>query len=68
MTNEDFVKSIYPNAYFSRGAIFTEHRVILWFDEYGRWYQEWDDPIAIARAWEQLATAIQYKFLKKLES
>jgi hypothetical protein len=68
MTDKDFVKSIYPTAYFTRGAILTDYGRILWEDEYGRWAREWNDPIAIKNAWNSLAIILRKQFLKKLES
>lgn len=70
MTNKDFVLSIYPRAYFSRGSVYADDRngkSLLWEDEYGAWAEEWIDDVAINYAWEQEAKIINRKILKKLE-
>ena len=68
MTDEKFVKCIYPSAYFTRGAIRTNTSTILWQDEYGWWSEDWDDQIATKNAWHEMASKIKQDFLHKLES
>ena len=68
MTDKEFVLSIYPTAYFARGKILTNVK-ILWEDEYGWWWSEdWDDKKAIDAAWASLAKMLQRKCLSKFES
>ena len=66
MTDKEFVLSIYPNAYFTRGKILTNVS-ILWEDEYGWWSKDWNDPKAIEDAWFNLAKQLRRLCLKKLE-
>ena len=68
MTDKEFVKSVYPTAYFTLGTIITNSDNILWIDEYGEWAKEWNDIKAINYAWNELATQIKIAFLKTLES
>ena len=70
MTAEDFVKLIYPMAYFHRGEIYeTPSRLYpMWSDEYGRWALDWDDQIAINNIWEQLGEYLRQEMLRKFES
>jgi hypothetical protein len=69
MTNKEFVQKIYPDAYFTRGSIFTkDNNILLWEDEYGVWAEEWNDPLGIENAWSKLAAIINLRMLQKLES
>jgi len=68
MTDKEFVQSIYPGAHFTRGNILNKQGAVLWQDEHWTWAKEWNDPVAIENAWNQLATLFKRNFLNKLES